>query len=163
MNDTFSKLIALIESDNYAEFNNLRQVFISEMLLKNFPDLWPQSNFEISIGIGWIDIIRELCEEIQLLIKNNPGINVKFLQIKEKFGGLRAYVRIWSVNEDGTAMMDENGIPSHAKPHDEIYHQIDRLIASAEAKAEKTCRVCREPGEQHHGSFAVVCNKHIGK
>lgn len=45
-------------------------------------------SFGLCIGVGWRDLLWKLCEDIQAI---NPPEDFKFSQIKEKFGGLRAY------------------------------------------------------------------------
>lgn len=42
----------------------------------------------IAIGDGWADLFEKLCADIKAA---NPPEDFQFLQIKEKFGGLRAY------------------------------------------------------------------------
>ncbi len=42
----------------------------------------------LAIGSGWLDRFEKLCEDIQAA---EPGPEFAFTQVKEKFGGLRAY------------------------------------------------------------------------
>jgi len=72
-----------------------------------------------NVGEGWHPILRELEEELN---KIDPDFIL--LQVKEKFGGLRYY----------------------AHPHvpDPAF---EGAIHVAEAKSERTCEVCGEPGE----------------
>lgn len=58
-----------------------------------FVDLWgdPRTTcmaWGCCVGDGWYDLIYKLCSDIKTL---NPPENFKWTQIKEKFGGLRAY------------------------------------------------------------------------
>ena len=70
----------------------------------------PYHLFYIECGLGWAKLYEPLIE----LCKKE---NVKILQIKEKFGGLRFYV---------------------GKAPDKIYKAIDK----AEKKSYKTCERC---------------------
>jgi hypothetical protein len=74
--------------------------------------------FGIECGNGWIDIIDELCCQIeQYCMDNNILPMPEVHQIKEKFAGLRYYLS----NED-----------------DNMSH----LIRLAEKKSFKTCEIC---------------------
>ena len=48
----------------------------------------------LAIGDGWADLFDKLCADIKAL---NPSPDFRFEQVKEKFGGLRAY---WSGGGD---------------------------------------------------------------
>lgn len=80
---------------------------------------------------GWkslIDPLIEYCEKH----------NIKILQIKEKFGGLRFY--------------------TGAAP-DEFYEMVHK----AEQESYKTCEVCGEPGKLYKdGWLKTLCDKHKG-
>jgi len=90
-----------------------------------------------AVGEGWYDIIRELDKKIAELY---PDYVVD--QVKEKFGGLRYYVGI---------------VPK------DVHAAINEAINEAEAKAEKTCDVCGEPGNIGRvGKWLIAarCEKH---
>lgn len=105
------------------------------------PDPTLQNNlmwFGFEIGDGWIPIMRELCEKIQVIIDNNPEYDdFRFTQVKEKWGGLRVYC---------------NYDPK----------EIDDLIDEAVAKAYVTCEVCGEKGSLREDLSWIVtlCDKH---
>lgn len=86
----------------------------------------------VSIGKGWYQIIDDLCSKIE-----ETGIDVKVEQVKEKFGGLRFYIR--------------NGS-----------EQIYDLIQKAEWEAEKTCEACGAPGKMSTKKrwLKTVCEEH---
>lgn len=73
------------------------------------------------IGKGWLLIVEELNQK---LAEIDPDYEIH--QIKEKFGGLRYYVKL----------------SDHAKDRDKFYE----LINEAEAKSAVTCEICSEPG-----------------
>lgn len=91
-----------------------------------FKDIHP-CNF--GCGEGWKTIINDLCTQIKAL-----GLpNLRVVQIKEKFGGLRFYV-------DGA----DNAVYD--------------LIAEAEKKASQTCELCGAPGKEREGGwYATMC------
>jgi hypothetical protein len=79
----------------------------------------PMMTSASNVGEGWHPILRELEEELN---KIDPDFILQ--QVKEKFGGLRYYAQ------------------SHiADP------SFQQAIHAAEAKSERTCEVCGEPGE----------------
>jgi len=75
------------------------------------------------VGIGWSGIIN-------FLYDNKPD-DIKFVQIKEKFGTLRAYVN-WSTPE------------------------FDKLIQEAENKSAITCERCGKEGRLRNGSWLLT-------
>lgn len=87
-----------------------------------------------NVGEGWHPILRELEEELNRI---DPDFYLQ--QVKEKFGGLRYY----------------------ADPHspDPAFRQA---INVAEAKSERTCEVCGEPGviKATHHWLKCLCEKH---
>lgn len=46
---------------------------------------WP------SVGPGWRQILERLCQRVEAAIASEPAATFEFVQIKEKFGRLRAY------------------------------------------------------------------------
>lgn len=81
---------------------------------RRFAPKWTPS---IDCGRGWHTIIAELDAK---LIEVMPDI--RYLQIKEKFGGLRVYV-------------------TKDRP------EVDALILEAEREAAETCEKCGAPGK----------------
>lgn len=92
------------------------------------------SCYGIECDDGWVSLIGELIDKIH-------GIDpdVKFAQIKEKFGGLRVYINYST---------------------EEVYN----LIHEYEDKSYTICEVCGEPGQlckKKLGQWQkTVCEKH---
>lgn len=90
---------------------------------------------------GWYDLIDALCERLQSMTDYNPN-NDRFpqivaTQVKEKFGGLRFYVRAASDYQDG-------------------------LISMAESLSYHICEVCGNPGKPNKsGWIRTTCATHI--
>jgi hypothetical protein len=82
------------------------------------------------LGDGWFDILWRLCEDLEPLV---AGHEFEVLQVKEKFGGLRFYVRF-----DGLRL-------SHADD------AISRRIGAAMQESFHTCEVCGQPGKRRDG------------
>jgi hypothetical protein len=85
---------------------------------------------------GWDDLLDELFSALREEVANGAK-PLQFLQIKEKFGGLRAYFK------DGTERMSN-------------------LIRVAEQEAAKTCELCGEEGKLciRNGWYKTLCPPH---
>lgn len=114
-----------------------------------------------SIGKGWLSIIVDLDQK---LAEIDPGYEIH--QIKEKFGGLRYYVKFSF--ESGRTWSKEkyektgNGEIIHDQEAYDRFQTCQELIAGAEYKASITCEVCGEPGETVHtgGWSRTRCELH---
>lgn len=111
----------------------------TEYLIENFPNLYqdavcsPKESlmcFGFECGDGWFELIKELSEKLE------PEAGVVAIQVKEKFGGLRFYLR--------------GGAP------DRVWDLIDE----AEEKSEVTCEVCGKPGTLRGGGWVrTLCDE----
>lgn len=110
---------------------------LREQLIKEYPSSWfygQRRFFGFECGNGWLQIIKELFDDLLPLTKNNPDFRI--LQVKEKFGDLRVYV---------------------ANSNDEI----DKAIGLAEAKSVETCDRCGDKGiKRYEGWIVVRCDAH---
>jgi len=113
-----------------AEFEEtLKNKYPKILKLLNEPGREPISMFGIEVGDGWFSLIDEMCSQLEKLATED----VYFVQIKEKFGGLRAYLN-WQ-----TEAMDE-------------------AIRQAECESERTCEACGKPGTQNGGGWiSTLC------
>lgn len=72
---------------------------LEEKLIKNFPKIFsykhtknePFGMWGFECDDGWYELIYNLCEKIQNECNESKCEQVKALQVKEKFGGLRFY------------------------------------------------------------------------
>lgn len=74
-------------------------------------------SFGVDFGAGWYEILHDLCNNIKAIEKEDT--NFYFLQLKEKFGILRAYA----------SYKDDTG-------------KIAKLIDEAERKSARVCELC---------------------
>ena len=114
---------------------------MKEELEQKLKDKYPQlldSLPYFECGDGWYNILSNMCFRIQQSIdkrsKDNPELlEFRFVQIKEKFGGLRAYTQ---------------GYDEYA----------NAIIDMAESMAAVTCETCGSPGKTRNpGWYAVRC------
>lgn len=91
----------------------------------------------IECGDGWYDLLDRLCAKLDAIAKED-GLedDLRAVQVKEKFGGLRFYT---------------NGGND----------KIDAVIAEAQNESEHTCEICGKPGEQNRtGWISIRCSEH---
>jgi len=92
-------------------------------------------------NIGWKQIITDLSDKLENVIKNNDwnGIGVPFaIQVKEKFGGLRFYMTCST-------------------------KEMDDLIHQAEVKSFNICEFCGRSGKlrKESGWLSTLCEEHF--
>lgn len=119
---------------------------LEKQLTSKFPELFKEyfnQNGWFMFGIeapdGWYGIIEKALEDIQRVYDLEDvefKQNFSFVQIKEKFGGLRLYC----------------GITTNA---------IDAIISQAEKDSFTICQVCGNSGELrcNRGWYATLCDK----
>jgi len=114
-----------------------------EILIKKYPKLFVDTNkpptqsamcFGMECGDGWYDLIDETCLKIQKVLK---GRELRFTQVKEKFGGLRIYTYpyiekveeiIWKAEEESLRTCENCGSKETAKVRGEgwVYTRCDK-------------------------------------
>lgn len=95
--------------------------------------------WDVECGDGWFDLLDELCARIQAAVDAGAE-QPRVLQVKEKFVGLRFYVR----GADG---------------------QMETWIDEAEARSCVTCEVCGASGvlrRSRDGWLGTRCDAHAG-
>jgi hypothetical protein len=116
--------------------------------IKPDPDLHDNlMEFGFQCQNGWYPIIEEAFDKMEKTIEKMPKKERKIfeksfeiLEVKEKLGGLRIYVNMYT-------------------------NEITEIIVEAEKKAGKTCEVCGKPGkirEVNHWYF-TNCDEHYNK
>lgn len=108
-----------------------------QQLKERFPTLFSEiHDINFYCPPGWQQIVESVC--IQL--SNAPGFeNVKCVQVKEKFGGLRFYIE------------------SDSGEHRDIYFEI---IDKAEFESFQTCECCgskQNVGRTRNGYIETTC------
>jgi len=105
---------------------------------KNNPLYFKDQNVPMFIDCdeGWFDLIWQLCEDIDLIVKREGWKNFSVDQIKEKFAGLRFYINA-----------------GNKEVHD--------LVNKAEVDSYEICEKCGDKGSMYHGFgwFRTLCQK----
>jgi hypothetical protein len=108
-----------------------------------YPQLFSKLNW-LEIQEGWYDIVWNISAVIQRHLDQDVPEELKdqiyFMQIKEKFGGIRLYI-------------------SHSTPY------IYGAISMAEATSSTTCEVCGRPGSFRNirNWFSTLCDQHAAE
>lgn len=94
---------------------------------------------------GWAHIVADALTSIAE-IEAASGLLASVAQVKEKFGGLRLYVRA----------RDETTEGQH------FAAQLQEIVAAAEQRAARTCQKCGAPGELRSagGWWGTTCAQH---
>lgn len=106
-----------------------------------YPNLFAELDF-LEIQDGWHDLIDRLCGIVQRHIDGHLPDELKdqirFTQIKQKFGGLRVHVNHW--------------VP-----------YIQGAITMAEDISYKTCEMCGRDADTHNvrGWITTLCEQHL--
>src|SRR3546814_1306800 len=92
------------------------------------------------VGDGWCQLIETLCARLDAILTQAPGATMTVMQVKEKFGGLRFYYRLF-------------------KADDATIDAIREAVALAEAASTRTCERCGRPGagQNAHGWLSTLC------
>lgn len=109
--------------------------FSYDQLIKQYPDLFQTDKMRISCGLGWFELISVLLSKIDSQAKYEK-VDIRVLQIKEKFGGLRFY------------------IDNHKSEY------VNGLISMSEAMSYYICENCGDKGKPIRGGWIKTrCNK----
>ena len=105
-------------------------------LVKNFPEIYDK-NFYTGIGDGWYPLLERLSYEIMDLCRERGVVPPRALQVKEKFGALRAYFEYIKIDDIG-----------------EIVYKYERESVSI-------CERCGKPGsrEGSTGWIKTLCTE----
>lgn len=99
---------------------------------------------------GWFPLLERMFEEIREAIP--PGFESLWdlRQVKEKLAGLRVYHAYGSDSENTTPQADA------------IRQKIERAVALAQARADRTCEICGGHGvlSARGGWYTVRCQEH---
>lgn len=93
---------------------------------------YTRENGLTSVGAGWAPLVNRVFDKLET-IKGN----VKIIQVKEKYGGLRIYT-------------------------DYSNEELDEVIYDAEHESLEMCEVCGQPGKLRGKSwYYTSCDEHV--
>ncbi|MEY9198411.1 hypothetical protein ABIA16_003527 [Sinorhizobium fredii] len=123
-----------------------RDLYIAAMRVRHVRILPPEVDF--AVENGWLPLIAASLQAIETCLeKHGWTAKAKVKQIKEKFGGLRIYVR-----------------PKNMSAHFPKALATDLLAIrdQAESRSMKTCELCGDPGKLDNfgGYYQTLCTRH---
>lgn len=95
------------------------------------------------IGAGWRPMIWEMCQKLEMIC-NAFGISLEFVQIKEKFGGLRAYTSYSAPKDNPNIKNDEDAF--------RVFDIIEDIIDKYE---NASYHICAETGEYYYKKIVI--------
>lgn len=126
-----------------------------------FPKVFCAGDIGTQVGAGWWPAILTAAEKLTKVLDDYPGWVVKTAQLKEKFGGMRWYIRICQPKDP---MWDTGEADEPATPPEDLRLKVNQILGEARVATERACEVCGEPGEaRHDGWIKVLCDKHADK
>ncbi|MCE5305765.1 MAG: hypothetical protein ABFD00_01625 [Chloroherpetonaceae bacterium] len=97
--------------------------------------------FGFEIGEGWMPLLIEMLDKIQMIVNNNPEYaDVEIVQVKEKYGSMIVYLNYY-------------------------YKEIEDLINEYEEKSCYICEECGQAGEIRNINnwYTALCDKHYAE
>lgn len=111
---------------------------------------------------GWVSIIEELCARLDEAFADHEKPKVHFDQIKEKLGGLRAYLNVAPLRLD--ILGDGPSISGYLRREKTsgLFTRLGPLIRAAEEQSLETCCFCAAPGKLRgdRSWLLTLCDRH---
>lgn len=122
-------------------------------LKQQFPHQFPHHDAQYAWPTGWQHLVQRACE---ILHRHRP--ESRWVQIKEKFGGLRLYFQGGPMRAD---IRTDSGLISLPVWTENPPHETDcyALIAVIETESQSTCACCGGIGRLSNcsGYFITLC------
>jgi hypothetical protein len=132
-------------------------------LTSRYPYLFSGEHLEYDIAPGWLGIVEELCAQIEATLTAAEKPTVSFGQVKEKLGGLRAYVKGAPLRLD---IIGERGLRVSGRfekeARSDVFSRIAPILDAAEDASYRTCILCGAPGRvrRNRSWWLTLCDKH---
>lgn len=114
-----------------------KSLLLARALKRRFPSQFADLPLARHWPVGWHGIVTGVCQNAADL-----GIPVQWVQITEKFGGLRMYRKGGRLRLDYISPSQVASVSLQA----ETETQLDEVIDQAELKSEHTCMRCGKAG-----------------
>ncbi|MDI4635210.1 hypothetical protein J7U46_19260 [Pelomonas sp. V22] len=99
------------------------------------------------LASGWYSAVDQLCTRIETTLPADELPNLKFKQLKEKFGTLRIHIEYRGSYDSPT------------------WNTVRALIDAAQEAADRSCQDCGAQAElrQHGGWYLTLCDQHFAE
>ena len=162
-NETFKQLVSAWiryrkEGGEYETLSDNIGAYWRDQLGNLYEMFYTDVKLGVSVGLGWIELYVKACKGMQEILTANPTFRIKVIQVKQKFGDLRIYARMWSEGMPG----DEHGDHLLDPSHELLRDQVDAIITAAAIEATRTCEICGKPGAlvTTNGYYHIACTNH---
>jgi hypothetical protein len=128
-----------------------------------YPYLFTDPHIGHSIAPGWLSIVSQLCAQIDGALAESERSRVHFTQIKEKLGGLRAYLNISPLRVDILGGAESPGISGYVGDTPDLFKRLSPLVHAAEAESYRTCIFCGAAGRlrrEDRSWILTLCDRH---
>jgi hypothetical protein len=132
-------------------------------LCARYPYLFSGKHLEYDIAPGWLGIMEALCAHTDATLTPGQKDKLSFMQIKEKFGGLRASIEGAPLRLD---IFGKGGLRVSGRfekdARSDAFSRIAPLLDAAEAESYRTCILCGAPGRlrQDRSWWLTLCDTH---
>jgi hypothetical protein len=115
---------------------------LKKKLMSEFPTLYTDELFDLSVGDGWFDLLHDLSKKILEF-----DDEVKVLQIKEKFGTLRFYT---TATNDAVYSVIREAEKRSSVTCENCGDVEDTKLDATTGWAKTLCLECREKTKREH-------------
>jgi len=134
-------------------------------LKTRYPYLFAGSHIGHHLPPGWLSLFSELCAQIDGALAEEERPHVYFAQIKEKLGGLRAYLNIAPLRVDILGDAENAGISGYVGEGEtpSLFKRLSPLIHAAEEESYRTCIFCGTAGRlrrEDRSWVLTLCDQH---
>lgn len=141
-----------------------------QALVRQFPRLLrvDAQAADIWFPPGWLELMRQLCSQLDASLDDAQVARFEVTQVKEKFGTLRFY---FAVDGRGSLNVDVLSAQGHQRfetvprlSADFPLQRVNELIKAAEAQSAVTCAICGAAGVLRRQVYLyVACDRCQGK
>jgi hypothetical protein len=130
-----------------------------------YPHLFAGPHIGRHVPPGWLSIVSELCTLIDGALAEAERPRVHFTQIKEKLGGLRAYLNVAPLRVDILGGAEGTGISGYVGEGETpyLFKRLSPLIHAAEEESYRTCIFCGAAGHlrrEDRSWVLTLCDRH---
>jgi len=134
-------------------------------LKTRYPYLFAGPHIGHHVPPGWLSIFSELCAQIDGALAEAERPRVHFTQIKEKLGGLRAYLNIAPLRVDIHGGAESARISGYIGESERpsLFKRLSPLIHAVEAESYRTCTFCGAAGRlrrEDRSWVLTLCDRH---
>jgi len=135
---------------------------LTNAVIARLPHLRPQ--IESFFPDGWDAVVAQALEAIALL-SEETGVPISIVQLKEKFGDLRIYVRMDEPSIGPLEMVADTAQYMSLRSSSmsgTVRARASEIIDAAAARCQALCQHCGAPGQKRNtkGWLHVACDEH---